>query len=547
MAAGQLNSLVRQIERLFNSGSVTGMNEGQLLERFVSKRDEAAFQALVARHGPMVLGVCRQFLRDPNDVEDAFQATFLVLVRKAATLRDRNLLGNWLYGVAYRVAVRARATSSRRHATETPGVEELAVDGKVGSHEPRPWLHEEIHRLPEKYRLPIVLCYLEGLTHEEAADQLHWPIGTVKGRLSRARDVLRSRLTSRGLALPGGLLAFHMTGDAVAAVPASLVESTIKAAMTVAAGQSAASALISVQAVALSEGVVSAMLISKLKAAVVILVSASAVLATSAMVFARQFATTEGTETPAAGTQTATEKGARKEFVPKGQVPVNQAANVVNPGVPAANSSPPAGGIGGGAAGPGMGGGMGGMGGGMRGMGGGMGGMGGGMGGMGGGMGGMGGGMGGMGGRRALLNFEDQLRIKVATMVSSLEQGENISPKTRAVLKKLEEPVTMSFANETPLEEVLKYIKSSVTGGKDSGIPVYVDPLGLREVEATLTSPIVIDLEGVPLKTSLRLLLKQLRLAYCVKDGLLIISSVNGIYQELREEGVDEPGETGLQ
>ena len=107
MAAGQLNAVLRQVERLFGAGGVTGMSEGQLLERFVTRRDEVAFEALVARHGPMVLGVCRQVLRDPNDVDDAFQATFLVLVKKAGTLRDRHLLGNWLYGVAYRVAVRA--------------------------------------------------------------------------------------------------------------------------------------------------------------------------------------------------------------------------------------------------------------------------------------------------------------------------------------------------------------------------------------------------------------------------------------------------------
>src|SRR4051794_12021714 len=106
MASAQYGAVLRQMRRLFDGSSVAGMTEGQLLERFVGRRDEAAFEALVARHGPMVLGVCRRVLSDPNDVEDAFQATFLVLVKKAGTLRRRDLLGNWLYGVAFRVAAR---------------------------------------------------------------------------------------------------------------------------------------------------------------------------------------------------------------------------------------------------------------------------------------------------------------------------------------------------------------------------------------------------------------------------------------------------------
>src|SRR4051794_27924788 len=125
MASGTMGGLGRRLERLFTTGAVAGLSEGQLLDRFITLRDEAAFEALVSRHGPMVLGVCRQFLRDPNDVDDAFQATFLVLVRKAASVRHRDLLGNWLYGVAYRVAVRSRAVAARRAATESEPVEPL--------------------------------------------------------------------------------------------------------------------------------------------------------------------------------------------------------------------------------------------------------------------------------------------------------------------------------------------------------------------------------------------------------------------------------------
>src|SRR3954451_2510114 len=148
--------VVHQLERLFGHGTVTGLTEGQLLDRFTCRRDEAAFEALMERHGPMVLGVCRQFLRDPNDVDDAFQATFLVLVRKAGSLRQQELLGNWLYGVACRVALRARSLRSRCPTGSAPGgeVERLARSGLSGGQEPaneaafrseeRPLLHEEV-------------------------------------------------------------------------------------------------------------------------------------------------------------------------------------------------------------------------------------------------------------------------------------------------------------------------------------------------------------------------------------------------------------------
>src|SRR5207248_5689960 len=139
------------------AGTVSGLSEGQLIERFATRGDEAAFEALLARHGPMVLGICRQVLRDPDDVEDAFQATFLVLVRKAGTLRDRDLVGNWLFGVASRVALRARAAAARRRAVEGSGntVDALAP-GDDHDGESRTMIHEEVRRLPEKYRSPVL-------------------------------------------------------------------------------------------------------------------------------------------------------------------------------------------------------------------------------------------------------------------------------------------------------------------------------------------------------------------------------------------------------
>src|SRR5262249_26012685 len=148
---------------------------------------------LLQRHGPMVLGVCRRVLHDPHDAHDAFQATFLVFVRKAGSIRRRAVLGSWLYAVAHRVAVRLQAQIARRRAVEKSG-EELA--GAAAPAEPRDAelgrvLHEEVCRLPENYRTPVVLCYLEGKTNEETARQLCWPLGTVKGRLARARNLLR--------------------------------------------------------------------------------------------------------------------------------------------------------------------------------------------------------------------------------------------------------------------------------------------------------------------------------------------------------------------
>lgn len=223
---------------------VEAVTDGELLARFLNRRPseaEAAFEVLVRRHGPMVLGVCRHVLNEPQDAEDAFQVTFLLLVRKAGKIRNGEVLGHWLYEVAYRTSVRVKANAARRNARERQGAAMLATghDHDVAWNELRPVLHEEIGRLPEKYRKPVILCYLEGKTNEEVADLLDWPVGTVKGRLSRARDLLRSRLTRRGLALSAGLLASLFAQNAVLAevVPSRLVDSTVDTAMRFHAGE----------------------------------------------------------------------------------------------------------------------------------------------------------------------------------------------------------------------------------------------------------------------------------------------------------------------
>jgi len=221
------------------------LSDEQLLDRFLNRDDEAAeaaFRAIVARHGPMVLGVCRHILSQHQDAEDAFQATFLVLARKAGSIRDRRVLARWLYEVAYRIAMRARTNGVRRRAHERQGGEMAATvtHDNHGWSELRPVLHDEVNRLPEKYRVPVILCYLEGKTNEEAALILEWPVGTVKGRLSRARELLRSRLTRRGLALSAALLVTALSNGTVIAevVPTRLIDETVTNAMVITARRS---------------------------------------------------------------------------------------------------------------------------------------------------------------------------------------------------------------------------------------------------------------------------------------------------------------------
>jgi RNA polymerase sigma factor (sigma-70 family) len=231
------------------------LSDAQLLERFVSRRDHAAFATLVARHGPMVLAVCRRLLPSVHDAEDAFQATFLVLVRRAAHIRQRELLANWLYGVAHRVATRARTQAARRRTYGGQDIERVAAEapGEWPDRDVQPVLHEEINRLAAKYRTPVVLCYLQGKTNEEAAQELGCPVGTVKGRLARARNLLRGRLTRRGLAVPAWLVAAALAPNAApAAVSAMLGEATVQAAMRLAAGE--ATALVSARVADLTDG-----------------------------------------------------------------------------------------------------------------------------------------------------------------------------------------------------------------------------------------------------------------------------------------------------
>jgi RNA polymerase sigma factor (sigma-70 family) len=270
MTGESQGAVLRGIERIFNQGSLTGLSEGQLLHRFATG-DQGAFEALVARHGPTVLGVCRRMLHDSPDVEDAFQATFLVLLRKAGALRDAEALSPWLHGVAYRVAARIRSHSARRPAEESKSARPEAVESAcdLEGTELRALLDEEIGHLPEKYRRAVVLCYLEGRTHEEAARRLRCSAGSLRGRLDRARQKLKDRLIRRGVAPAAALAALAAGGEATAAavaVPAPLVAATV-ATLARAATARAVSAAGSTAALELADGVFRSMVVAKFRLA----------------------------------------------------------------------------------------------------------------------------------------------------------------------------------------------------------------------------------------------------------------------------------------
>ncbi len=496
-------ALVREVGRLFGDGTVSGLSEGELLDRFVRARDEAAFEAIVTRHGPMVLGVCRRLLRDPNDVDDAFQATFLVLVRKAGTLRSRELLGNWLYGVAYRVANRARVVATRRAARTPLGSEAVQESAAIPRPEPEPlpWLHEEVRRLPEKYRILVLLCYFEGLSHEEAAHRLGCPIGTVKGRLARAREMLRKRLVRRGVAMPGGELSL-VVGRV--AVPEPLQAVTLRTARAFLG--LGGSYVVPLPVANLVDGVLRIMMLTHAKSAGLAVLTALGI--TTGLVLA------EGQSAGRPGGVPIPPEPSKAEA--QSQPPGPQQKALREPagaglmsgimrkerrsGSVEATSLPenPRGGFGGASE--------------IE--------------------------------ERASEYFtsektingmsrEARLRLTIAELGTAVtEWGKN--PANDRAWKCLDQPLTLSFPKPTPLSEVLKFVRSKMTG-PNGALPIYVDPQALQEAGNTIDSEVAIDLEGVPLRTSLRLMLKQLGLAYCVRDGVLIISSVEGVREELGE------------
>jgi RNA polymerase sigma factor (sigma-70 family) len=275
-------TVVNYLRQTLCGAAPTDVSDEGLLGQYVAERDESAFAALLRRHGPMVWGVCQRLLGHRQDAEDAFQATFLVLACKAASIARPKQLANWLFGVARRAALNVRTVRARRASREqswgdppdVTAIVETPCDN-IG-----PVLDEELARLPAKYRLPLLLCGLEGMTHAEAGKHLGWPKGTVAGRLSRARELLRTRLLRRGVTAPAALTPVLTASGARATVPPQLLACAGKSAALLAAGKSAA-ALVSPGITTLMRGVLLKMFLSRLSTTIALMAALAVILASA--------------------------------------------------------------------------------------------------------------------------------------------------------------------------------------------------------------------------------------------------------------------------
>jgi RNA polymerase sigma factor (sigma-70 family) len=563
---------------------MTGAGEVQLLDRFLAEGDEQAFGAILRRHGPMVLGVCRRILSDPNDVEDAFQATFLILVRKAGSIGDRSVLGPWLHGVARRVAVRARVNARRRREREREGLEMAACpdhrSGPGDTAELRAILDREVGGLREKYRSALVLCDLEGCSQEQAAVRLGCPVGTVKSRLTRAREKLGSRLARRGLAPSAGLLASTLAPEPASALTADLLGSTIRAAARLHAGRAIAAGTVSAVVAALVEQTSRSMSMNIVK--VVTAVLTAGLIAAGAGVSAyqepgrKQAGIAIDPRTKQAGTRvdpvTETFKAGlpgpapgdgnpapraepRQAVASLAQARYQEAARMFEWvwatyksnhdqfSRPAIHSWA----------------------------------------------------LKVLEARRDLGDTkadriaaaEDYLkvwqevekRVKpedkdelavvhyyrteaelwLAQARAGKEPGLSGSPsgglpgsspgarpgsdaRSQELLARLEETIPMSFPNPTPLEDVLKYIRQATAGPDRESVPIYVDPvnpegdsLDDKDWEKLRKTPITINLEGVPLRRTLKLIAEQLGMGYGIKDGMVTFAVPNMVRRNWSE------------
>jgi RNA polymerase sigma factor (sigma-70 family) len=278
MAAGY-ETLQRYLRQLAFRGETDSASDAALLGRIVSTRDEAAFAAIMSRHGPLVLQVCRRILHNADDAEDAFQATFLVLARKVATVRPPEALSAWLHGVARRVALKARCSGARQHREQPPFQASVADPrpdplAELSARELLALVDEEVQRLPQVYRLPVILCCLEGRSQEEAARQLGWTPGSVKGRLERGRARLYQRLVRRGLTLTAAFAAVQVSRAAVSAASTGpLILRTLRGALAFGTGRQALASGVSADATALAAKVIADMALARLKVAAALLLA----------------------------------------------------------------------------------------------------------------------------------------------------------------------------------------------------------------------------------------------------------------------------------
>jgi RNA polymerase sigma factor (sigma-70 family) len=278
MATTNLNAFLRRLTRGMIAETLADQSDRQLVELFLAGRDGAAFEAIVRRHGPIVYRVCWRVLRQEQDTEDAFQATFVLLAQRVHTLRKRASLASWLHGIAHRVALKAKAEAAVRRCREQRATKSGGPTDQVTWEEVRGLLDSELAGLPEKWRLPLVLCYLEGRTHDEAAEQLGWSVRTLRRRLDEARTALGRRLSRRGVAVPAALSAILFSDCAVsAALPARLVGPAVEAAARIAAGKAVGTALVSAKVLAWAEGVHKTMMLSKLKTTLALVLTAGVI------------------------------------------------------------------------------------------------------------------------------------------------------------------------------------------------------------------------------------------------------------------------------
>jgi RNA polymerase sigma factor (sigma-70 family) len=293
MAMQALGAVLRHIRKLASAQTTQNLPDGQLLRSFIVQRDERAFSELVNRHGRLVLHVCRQVLGHEQDAEDAFQATFMVLAKKAESIRKKDSLSSWLYGVAYRTAMKAKTNAAKRNPPMNWGKPMVPCEPpkEAALRELQTLLHEEVNRLPEKFRVPFVLCCLEGKSQAEAAEQLGWKGGTLGGRLAQARQRLRHRLLIRGVTLSTVLGAVALSSSAAcAAVPAALADATIRTALLFIRGEAVGT--ISAQALSLAESVMKALTLTNFKGGAT-LALAAAIVATGVGLTAYQAFSTE--------------------------------------------------------------------------------------------------------------------------------------------------------------------------------------------------------------------------------------------------------------
>jgi RNA polymerase sigma factor (sigma-70 family) len=268
MAKQSLNRVLQHLHKMAAVQTDRGLSDRELLDRFIGARDESAFTVLIERHGPMTLGVCRRALANSHDAEDACQATFLVLARNAAAVRKKASLGSWLHGVACRVAARLKRDHARRTRRERKIAASAPRDpaAEVTWREVQAILDEELQQLPERYRTPLILCYLECMTRDEAAQQIGVSTGSLHGRLERARGMLHDRLIKRGLTLAVAMSAVAL-GESVAqaALAPTFVVSSTRAAMVLAAGQPLTESVVAANVVTLTQEVLKTMFLAKLK------------------------------------------------------------------------------------------------------------------------------------------------------------------------------------------------------------------------------------------------------------------------------------------